>query len=151
MIDYITDNLWQMWAAVAVMCLIAEISTSGFYIICFSVGALFSMTVSLLFDGFYLQLVVFIVCSAVSIFLVRPLALRWFHGGDENVRKTNADALIGRVGVVTQTIEAGSYGRVAVGGDDWKAESDSLEALPVGSRVVVTDRESVIVKVSKQY
>ena len=94
-----------------------------------------------------MQISVFIIVSTVSIFMVRPFALRWLNGGGDGM-KTNADALIGRKGTVSQAIGAGGYGRVAVGGDDWKAESESGEAIAEGTRVVVTGRESVIIKVS---
>lgn len=144
--DYLVNNVWQIWAAVAVLCLIAELFTSGFYIVCFSVGSLAAMAASC-FVGVYPQLVVFIVFSAVSIFMVRPFALRWLHRDDVGHR-TNADALIGRVGTVSQEIPADGYGRVSVGGDDWKAEAEGGVAVAAGTRVKVVGRESVIIKVT---
>lgn len=146
MIDYITDNIWPIWAAAAVLCLIAELCTAGFYMFCFAIGCI-AAVVSTAFGGIYVQISVFIVVSTLSIFMVRPFALRWLNNGGDN-RKTNADALIGCKGIVSQAIGAGGYGRVAVGGDDWKAESESGEAIAEGTRVVVTGRESVIIKVS---
>lgn len=145
MIDYLSNNLWQIWAVVAVLCLIIELSTVGFFVICFSVGSLAAMVASF-FGGLYLQIVVFVVFSAISIFLVRPFALRYLHR-EESCRKSNADALIGAIGTVSRTIEAGGYGRVAIGGDDWKAEAEGSVAIPVGTRVRVVGRESVIIKV----
>ena len=145
MIDYLSDNLWQIWAVMAVLCLIVELSTGGFFIICFAVGSLAAMVASFL-GGLYLQLGVFVAFSAISIFLVRPFALRYLHR-EESHRKSNADALIGAVGTVSSRIEAGGYGRVAIGGDDWKAESEGSVPIPVGTRVRVVGRESVIIKV----
>ena len=37
MIDYIMQNLWQMWAVVAVICLILELTAGDFFIICFAI------------------------------------------------------------------------------------------------------------------
>lgn len=136
-----------MWAAVAVVCLIIELFTVSFYVICFSVGAVFALLASFLF-GWYAQLGVFAVFSALSIFMVRPFALRYLHGSDREC-KTNADALEGKSGVVSQTIEAGGYGRVTIGGDDWKAEAESGESIAAGTRVKVVGRESIIIKVTK--
>jgi membrane protein implicated in regulation of membrane protease activity len=48
---------------------------------------------------------------------------------------------------VSQTIKAGEYGRVAIDGDDWKAESVESEDIPVGSKVEVLDRKSLILTV----
>lgn len=147
MMNYLCDNLWQMWAVIAVLCLIIELFTTGFFIACFAVGALFALAASF-FCGIYVQIELFVIVSGISIFLVRPVALRYLHreGGD---RKTNADALIGRKGVVSQTIVAGGYGRVAVGGDDWKAEADGGVEIPEGTNVTVVGRESIIIKVTK--
>lgn len=147
-IVYISDNLWQAWAVVAVVCMIIELFTAGFFIACFSVGAFFALLASFFF-GIYAQLAVFIVFSVISIFMVRPFALRYLHLGANLRRKTNADALIGLRGMVSQDIEAGGYGRVVVGGDDWKAEAEGGEAIPAGTRVTVTGRESIIIKVTK--
>lgn len=147
MIDYICGNLWQFWAAVVVGCLIIELLNVSFFIICFSIGAFFAMLSSFFF-GIYVQLAVFIVISAISVFLVRPVALRLLRRDGDECR-TNADALIGRTGVVCQTIKSRGYGRVAVGGDDWKAEVDTDEEIPIGTKVTVVGRESIIIKVTK--
>lgn len=39
MADYIMNNVWQVWAIAAVICLILELSSGDFFIICFSIGA----------------------------------------------------------------------------------------------------------------
>lgn len=147
MIDYIAANLWAMWLVVAVLLLIVELCTGGFFILCFSVGAACAAVVSP-FVGVYGQLVVFILISALSVFLVRPFALRYLHRNDEG-RISNADAILGRTGTVSQAIPVGGYGRVALDGDDWKACSTESEELPVGTAVTIVDRDSVIIKVTK--
>ena len=38
MIELINENLWAAWAIIALVCLITELFTGSFYIICFSVG-----------------------------------------------------------------------------------------------------------------
>ena len=72
-----------------------------------------------------------------------------FSDANGGHRKSNADAIIGRVGKVTETIKVGDYGRMKLDGDDWKAESDETEDLPVGTKVRIVGRESIIVKVEK--
>ncbi len=47
--------------------------------------------------------------------MVRPIALKYLHQGTDK-RLSNVDALIGREGKVTDTIEAGGYGRVKIDG-----------------------------------
>lgn len=113
----------------------------------FSVGAVCSAIVAP-FAGIYVQLGVFILISALSVVMVRPLALKYLHRHDD-VRVSNADAIIDRTGTVSQAIPVGGYGRVALDGDDWKACSSDTEELPAGTMVKIIDRESVIVKVTK--
>lgn len=147
MADFLFAESWQLWAILAIICLIIEMSTGGFFILCFSIGALFAFFASLVM-GFYAQLGVFIVFSALSIFFVRPFALKYLHKGDK-ARRSNADALIGRIGVVSQDIAPGGFGRVAIDGDDWKARSDSKEPLPMGTHVMITGIDSIIIQVTK--
>lgn len=147
MIAYLAANMWQVWAVVAVLGLILELMSGDFFIICFAIGAVGAALVSP-FAGIYMQLVVFAVMTLISIFLVRPLALRYLHRGEVN-RVSNADALLGQTGVVSETIQAEGFGRVAIGGDDWKAVAAGPEEIPQGTRVRVVGRESIIITVEK--
>jgi len=130
MIEYLSQHLWQMWAVIAVVCLILELTAGDFFILCFSIGAAFAATSAAFGAGFYVQLGVFAVFTLVSLFLVRPFALRYLHRNDEN-RVSNADG----------------FGRVQIDGDVWKAVTKGDEAIPVGTNVRVIDRESTIITV----
>lgn len=148
MIDYLYEHLWQVWAVVSILCLILELSSGDLFIICFSIGAVFSIIASFLGLGFYWQLFIFAVFSTLSIFFVRPVALRYLHKNESN-RKSNADALINRTGRVTEAITAGNNGYVQIDGDQWKAVSLSDTDIPVGTTVRVVHRESTIITVEK--
>lgn len=145
--EYILANVWAIWAAVAVVCLVVELSTGGFVMVCFAVGAAVAAVASLV-GGVAWQLAFFAVATVVSLFTVRPFAIKYLHR-DEEGRPSNADALAGRIGRVSQAIEAGGYGRVAIDGDDWKAESADGHGIAVGERVKVVGRESIIISVEK--
>ncbi len=149
MIEYFMHNLWQLWAIVAVICLIMELTSGDFFIICFSIGGLVATFGAVLGMNFYGQVILFIIFSVLSIFLVRPVALRWFHKNDPN-RASNADAINGRTGVVTEAIPAGSYGYVKIDGDLWRAYTADGQPLPVGTRVSVVSRESTIITVKSE-
>jgi len=147
MIDYIMQNLWQMWAVVAVICLILELTAGDFFIFCFAIGAVGAAIDAGLFgNGIYTQLFVFVVITLLSLFYVRPFAKRYLHKGEDN-RISNADALLGRQGRVVETIVAGGYGRVQIDGDIWKAVTQGDADIPEGSNVTVIDRESTIITV----
>lgn len=146
MADYIMNNVWQIWAIAAVICLILELSSGDFFIICFSIGAVASAIGAAIGLNIYWQLAIFAAVALASIFFVRPIALRYLHKNEPN-RPSNADALIGRIGRVTETIKTGDYGRVAIDGDVWKAVSNSATDITAGSTVKVTDRKSTIIQV----
>lgn len=146
MIDYLAQHLWQMWAVIAVVCLILELMAGDFFIICFSIGAVFAALVAAVGGGIYLQLLTFAVFSFISLFWVRPFAKRYLHKG-EDPRVSNADALMGRQGRVVEAVEADGFGRVQIDGDIWKAVTNEQQDIPAGSNVRVVGRESTIITV----
>jgi putative membrane protein len=60
---------------------------------------------------------------------------------------SNADALIGRIGVVIADIPAGASGYVKVDGDEWRAVSQNGMAITSGNKVEIVSRESIIITV----
>jgi membrane protein implicated in regulation of membrane protease activity len=146
MIDYLAQHLWQLWAVVAVVCLILEMTAGDFFIICFSIGAFFAAIVAALGGGIYLQLLTFAVFTIISLFWVRPFAKRYLHKG-EDTRVSNADALMGRQGRVVEAIKADGFGRVQIDGDIWKAVTNEAQGIAAGKNVRVVGRESTIITV----
>lgn len=148
MIDYIIGNIWQTWTVIAIICLVVEISSGDFYFVSFSIGAAATAIAAALGCPFGWSLGVFALASVLSLFFIRPLLLEKMRTKDT---VSNADAIIGKRGRVTETIEAnGGYGRVAVGGDDWKAQSVDGAAIEKGTFVIVRQRESIIVTVEPE-
>ena len=148
MIEYFLANMWQVWGIIAVLCLILELSSGDFFIICFSIGAGFAVVGAALGLGIYWQIFIFAIFSLASVLFVRPVALRWLHKNEPN-KPSNADALLGRTGRVTETIQAGGNGYVQIDGDMWKAVSSSTIDIPEGTTVRVIGRESTIITVER--
>lgn len=148
MVEYFAANLWQLWSLLAIVCLILELTNGDFFIMCFSIGAVCAAIASALGFGFYGGLMVFALCSVLSIFFVRPFTLRYLHRNDSG-RLSNADALIGAVGRVSETIAAGGHGRVAIDGDDWKAVAADGDEISLGTKVRVVGRDSIILTVER--
>jgi len=146
MIDYFSQHLWQLWTLIGVICLILELTSGDFFIMCFSIGAFITAVVSAFVPSFIGQIIVFAVASLLCLLFVRPLALKYFHRKDED-RPSNVDAMVGRKGVVTETIEAGGFGRVKIDGDSWKACSENDVAIGKGERVEVVAINSAIITV----
>ena len=146
MIEYLAQNLWQLWAIVAIVCLILELMAGDCFIICFSVGALVAAIAAAIGLNGYWQLFIFALFTMIALFWFRPLARRYLHKGEDN-RVSNADALLGREGRVVETVKAGGYGRVQIDGDVWKAVTRGAADIPEGATVTVVDRQSTIITV----
>ncbi len=148
MLDYFVSHMWQLWAILSVVCLILELTAGDFFIICFSIGAIFACLTDALGGGIVVQLAVFAAFTLVSLFFVRPFAVRFLHKGEPN-RVSNADALLGRKGRVVEAVKADSFGRVQIDGDIWKAVTNEAQDIPAGANVRVTSRESTIITVER--
>ncbi len=142
---------YYIWLIVAIILVIVEILTAGFGVICFAIGAAFSALVSALGGSFTWQVVVFVVVSLLAFIFLRPVVIRFLDKKSKDV-KTNADALVGRKGVVSECIDAGNHtGRVAIDGDDWKAVSEDGSVIEKGAYVEIVKLDSIIVTVKKCY
>ena len=142
-------EIYQYWLIAAIILVIVEICTAGFGSICFAIGAGFAALAAGLGASFTWQIVIFAALSLVTFIFLRPVVIRFLEKKSKDV-KTNADALIGRKGVVSERIDAQQHtGRVAVDGDDWKAVLEDGLVIEKGEEVVITHRESIIVTVRK--
>lgn len=141
---------YQIWLIAAIVLVIIELLTAGFGVICFAVGALFSALAAFLgVDSLVWQLLIFAVASVLCFIFLRPVVLRFLDKKSKDV-KTNADALIGKTAVVSETIDSSAnQGRVAVDGDDWKAVSADGSVINKGEKVEIVSRDSIILTVKK--
>lgn len=141
---------YQIWLIIAFVLVIIELLTAGFGVICFAVGALFSALASFLgADSLVWQLLIFAVTSMLCFIFLRPVVLRFLDKKTKDV-KTNADALIGKTAIVSETIDSSAnQGRVAVDGDDWKAVSADNSVINKGEKVEIVSRDSIILTVKK--
>ena len=146
MTEFFTSNLWLIWVIISIVCLILELSSGDFFILCFAIGAAASAIIAGCGANLTLQIIIFAVISALSLLLVRPALLKKLHKPTKE-RLSNAEAVIGREGRVTQEIDANGFGRVAIDGDDWKARSADGSAIARDSRVRVLKMDSIILTV----
>ena len=146
MIEYFTSNLWLIWIIVSILCLILELSSGDFFLLCFAIGAAAGAIIAGCGLSLTWQIIIVAVASALSLMLVRPALLKKLHKPNRE-RLSNAEAMIGQTGRVSEDIEANGYGRVAIDGDDWKARSADGRAIDKGSRVRVVKMDSIILTV----
>ena len=142
---------YYYWLIAAIVLVIIEILTAGFGVICFAIGAAFAALISVFAGSESLtwQIIVFVVVSLLTFIFLRPVVIRFLNKKSKEV-KTNAEAIIGRKGVVSECIDASQHtGRVAIDGDDWKAVSEDGSVIEKGADVEITKLDSIIVTVRK--
>ena len=146
MIEFFTSNLWLIWVIISIVCLILELTSGDCFILCFAIGAAVSAIVAGCGANLTVQIIVFAIVSVLSLLLVRPTLLKKLHKPNRE-RLSNAEAMIGQQGRVSEAIAAGGYGRVAIDGDDWKALSADGSAIDKGTTVRVVKMDSIILTV----
>lgn len=137
----ITNPEALLWLILMVVALLAEAMTATLFSIWFAAGALVAMAVALLGLPVWLQIIVFLVVSALVLFITKPLAEKMIN---KKAIKTNADRVIGAIGIVTETINnLENTGQVSVLGQLWSARSESGEQIIAGSEVSINKIEGV--------
>ena len=130
----------------AAILIVGEIFTAGFFILWFGVGAAVAGILALLGLNAAWQWGAFIVVSGVLFAVSRRFAERFTK---EQPPGIGADRFIGKRAVVTEDIDnLKNTGRVRMGKEEWRAESESGESIPEGQSVAVTkiDGTHLIVK-----
>ena len=135
------------WLIAMVVFLIVEAVTVGLAAIWFAAGSLAAMICAVLNAPIWLQIAVFLVVSAVTLYFTRPLVKKYING---KVEPTNADMTIGKECRVTETINniAGT-GAVYVDGKTWTARSGNDEIIEAGELVSPIRIEGVKLIVEK--
>jgi membrane protein implicated in regulation of membrane protease activity len=139
-------TIWMWgWAAMAIIFLIAELFTTGFFLVCFGVGAAAAALLADLGVDPFIQVTVFIAVSGIAVLLTRPLTRRLneqqknFVGSDRVLEK--------RAIVLTEINPPLGAGMVRVDAEEWRATSEDgriiakdeiVEVLRIeGTRLVV--------------
>lgn len=131
-----------VWLALVIVFLVIEGLAPGLVSIWFAAGALAAMIASMFNAPFWLQLVWFVVVSAVALAFTRPLAKKYINNKKQ---PTNADMLLGRECIVDEPIDniAGT-GSVKVSGKIWSARMlDETVTAVSGEHLVVERIEGV--------
>lgn len=127
-----------LWLAAVVVLLVIEIATLGLTTIWFAGGALIAGIAAVAGAGRVVQFVLFLIVSLILLIFTRPIAMRYLN---TNRTRTNAESLIGKEAVVTQTIEnLKNQGQVIVGGIEWTARTDDNEKMIEKDTVVEIER-----------
>lgn len=139
---------WEIWVIIAILLLIIELFIPTLVALSLCVASLGAALVAY-YTGpsFTWPLVTFSLIGFVFFFLIRPLAIKlWFSKAKQY--RTNIDALINTVAIVTEEIDPHKdTGRVKIHGDDWRAISLHNEVIKKAEKVIVRKVDSTVLVV----
>jgi len=123
------------WALIIVITIIVEINTFDLVSLWFTVGAIVAIILAALKIEPLVQIGVFVGISLVLIIALKPLTKNIRSG--KSIVKTNADRVVGMVGVVTKNITPGDVGQVKVDGELWHAINQDGKTILEGKNVSI--------------
>ena len=137
-----------VWFLIGLVLLVMEFVLPGLIIAFFGVGAWVVALVCLITDiGINTQLAIFIVCSVLSLLVLRRWVKGIFlgHAGSRQDLKQNLEEFIGQRAVVKEKIVPKLGGKVEFHGTDWEARSD--EEITEGTVVEIVGKDNITLRV----
>ncbi len=143
------DPIIAMWIVAVIVFAVVEAVTANLLTIWFAAGALAALLANCLGASLPVQIAVFVAVSLLLFAILFPAAKKHLTG---KKTATNADRVIGKQGVVTQTVNNTlGAGQVKVGGEIWSARSADGNVIGEDALVRILSIEGVklIVEVSE--
>ncbi len=131
-----------IWLALVLLFVIIEIISLGLTSIWFAAGALVSALAAMFGAPVWLQVILFIVVSAVLLACTRKFAVNHLNN---RLEKTNAESLVGKQSIVIETIDnAVPSGKIRIGDVEWTARSVTEGiVIPKDQKVVIREISGV--------
>jgi membrane protein implicated in regulation of membrane protease activity len=134
--EWLGDHLWAGWLALAIALGAAELASLDLILLMLAVGAITGAITAGIGLPIVLQILIAGGASVAMLALVRPNLVKKLHGGPD--LQLGHGKLVGKQGVVTETITALNPGRVRLAGDVWSAEPyDESLTIEAGETVEV--------------
>ena len=135
-----------VWFGLLVTFIVVEATTVSMVSAWFAIGALAALITELTGAPMGFQITAFVVVSAVTLAMLRPLAKKHFN---PKITRTNVDALAGKTCLCVTAIDnLASCGQVKIGDVEWSARSTTGEPIPAGTQVKIDRVEGVKVYVT---
>jgi len=132
--DWLSDHLWQAWLGAAIVLGVAEIIGFDLILLMLALGALVGMVSALIGLPVAAQVLAAAAASVAALALVRPSIVRRLHGGPDLM--VGHGKLVGRQGLVTETVSSLAPGRIKLAGEVWSA-------VPYDERLIIEPGETV--------
>ena len=130
------------WLIAMVVFLLFELATVALTTIWFAAGAVVAGIASLFCDSLFIQFIVFLVVSVITLVMFRPSVTKKFN---EKTNKTNVDEWIGkRVRIVEKVDNKMNSGCAVLNGQEWTARAqDDNVTFDVGGMATVASISGV--------
>ena len=134
--DWLGDNLWAGWLALALALGAAELASLDLILLMLAVGAIAGAISAGVGLPIVLQVLVAGGASIAMLALVRPNVVKRLHSGPE--LQLGHGKLVGRQALVTEDVTSLTPGRVKLAGEIWSAEPyDESLVIKAGETVEV--------------
>lgn len=135
--------MMYIWIALILIAIVTELLTTSLVAVWFIPSGIVSLVLSVIWpDRIVMQIITYVAVSALFLILTRPLVKRHFQKGA--YLPTNADMVIGKIAVVTETIDnVAQTGEVRVDGKRWSAVSADGGVIAVDAPVLVEKIQGV--------
>lgn len=125
-----------VWIAVIAIGIIVEAQTSELVSIWFAISGAVAIVCAIAQLSIPIQIAVFSILTLLLVICTRPLVKKLTKNTEF---KTNADKLVGMVGVITKSVEPGERGSVKVEYQEWTAVSKNNQSFLEGTKVVISE------------
>lgn len=130
----VSSDFLMIWIALTTMFFLMEIfNPTLFFFLSFVMGGIAATGGTYWGLPFPNQCILFISASGISFGVLYHLS----YDLRRSSTKTNAEALIGASGIVTETIDGDHPGRVKIRGEEWRAITDQGSALHPHTHIIV--------------
>ena len=136
-----------IWLGITVALGLAEAAAPALVCLWFCLGAAITFVVSFFVSDLLVQVIVFVVCSALGLAALRPFMKKSSESKEKDA-VTNSDEYVGRSVTVVQGIPQDGTGRVRLADVLWSARTKDGSALSAGSKARVEAVESTVLVVS---
>ncbi len=136
-----------VWIAAIVVFLVVEALTPTLVSIWFAVGSLTALAAAVFGGNIYLQLVVFLVVSALCVLFIRKYYKKTLT--DKNLPDASERFIGAEVIVIEEIDNLRETGLAKISGVEWRLKSENGDVISKGEKVTVTALEGVKLIVKK--
>lgn len=148
--EWLQNNLWAGWLALALVLGASEILTLELTLLMLASGALAGMITSLIVPGLWVvQVLVAVIVAVLMLFVLRPTLLKRVRSAPGY--RSSLQKMIGSEAITTAEV-TGNGGEVKVNGETWSARAyDPDRVIKSGERVEIFEVDGVTVLVHPRH